>query len=93
LLVLPEAELSVTVAVAAVLVAATGTTAAAARLVIVEMADLGPMYLVLIRLDKVVVVREDGTLPTKALVVAVGELEYTAKAQMALIQVVILTAA
>jgi hypothetical protein len=79
--------------VAAVLVAAKGTTAAAARLVIVEMADLGPLYLVPIRLDKVAAVREDMALPTEALEVVVAVLVYMVKAQMALIQVVILTAA
>ena len=86
MLVLLEVALLVTVAVAAVPVAAIDTTEVAERVVIVEMADPGPILeLVNPRLDKVGAVREDGTLRIKVVAVAVAELEYTAKAQMALI--------
>jgi hypothetical protein len=95
-LVLLEASLSVAVVAGEAGAVATGTTAAAEQVVIVEEVAAGLMmgpYNVLKKLEKVVAVREESTLPTKALVEAVAELEYTAKAQMALIQVAILSEA
>ena len=64
----------------AAVAAAKGTTVAAELVVILEMAELGLMYLVPIRLDKVEAEQEDGTVPIKAVVAVAVALEYTAKA-------------